>query len=411
MADEIETLLVAVRADTRLFARDVAAMKAELAGPFAAGAEQAGRMLENALVRALRTGKLGFDDLKRVALSAMAEIAGAAIRGGLDALFGKGGVGGLITSLGSLFTTLLGAPGKAIGGPVSPGRPYLVGERGPELFVPTASGRIETGRERGRAGCAAQHHDQRAGGERGAGAEGVGPAGGAGGAAGAAEGGGLTWDTGWRRRAARRRLGTVKRFDARYWTVNFPRPMMASVVTTGPHALRVETLFYARDDLAGLIWEAEDRWDHPLLAYETSAGFPALPAELPLAVRRAEAARRGARADADDRGAGRGGASRGAGSCGSGIMRTGEPEDALVSLDFGALAGRLGEGRSGLGRRRRPDVRLAGRAGLRSEDAPLEAPAEGWVELSGDRLRRLGLGAGDRRHDRAGAPAADRDRL
>jgi hypothetical protein len=51
--------------------------------------------------------------------------------------------------LGSLFTTLLGAPGKAIGGPVSPGRAYLVGERGPELFVPTASGRIETQRAGG----------------------------------------------------------------------------------------------------------------------------------------------------------------------------------------------------------------------------------------------------------------------
>ena len=79
MADEIETLLVAVRADTQLFARDVAAMKAELAGPFAAGADQAGRMLENALIRALRTGKLGFEDLKRVALSAMAEIPVVAI--------------------------------------------------------------------------------------------------------------------------------------------------------------------------------------------------------------------------------------------------------------------------------------------------------------------------------------------
>ncbi len=149
MADEIETLLVAVRADTQLFARDVAAMKAELAGPFAAGADQAGRMLENALVRALRTGKLGFEDLKRVALSTLAEIAGAAIRGGLDSLFGKGGIGGLVTGLGSLFAGLLGAPGKAIGGPASPGRAYLVGERGPELFVPTASGRIETVRPDG----------------------------------------------------------------------------------------------------------------------------------------------------------------------------------------------------------------------------------------------------------------------
>ena len=49
-----------------------------------------------------------------------------------------------------VLAALAGAPGKAIGGPVVSGRPYLVGERGPELFVPTASGRIET--MRGNAG-------------------------------------------------------------------------------------------------------------------------------------------------------------------------------------------------------------------------------------------------------------------
>jgi hypothetical protein len=146
MDEEIETLLVSVRADTRLFARDVAAMRAELAGPFAAGVDQAGRMLENALVRALRTGKLGFEDLKRVALSAMAEIASAAIGNGLKSLVGGGGLGGLI---GSLLGAIGGAPGKAIGGPVSPGRAYLVGERGPEYFVPTAAGRIEAPRAAG----------------------------------------------------------------------------------------------------------------------------------------------------------------------------------------------------------------------------------------------------------------------
>jgi phage-related minor tail protein len=32
--------------------------------------------------------------------------------------------------------------GKAIGGPVSQGTPYIVGERGPELFVPNSSGSI-----------------------------------------------------------------------------------------------------------------------------------------------------------------------------------------------------------------------------------------------------------------------------
>jgi phage-related minor tail protein len=55
--------------------------------------------------------------------------------------------------LGSLLTSLLGgllgAPGRATGGPVAPGRAYLVGERGPELFVPTASGRVETMRPGG----------------------------------------------------------------------------------------------------------------------------------------------------------------------------------------------------------------------------------------------------------------------
>ena len=35
-----------------------------------------------------------------------------------------------------------GVPGRAFGGPVAGGRPYMVGERGPELFVPTSSGTI-----------------------------------------------------------------------------------------------------------------------------------------------------------------------------------------------------------------------------------------------------------------------------
>ena len=67
--------------------------------------------------------------------------------------------------------------------------------------------------------------------------------------------------------------GFLKRFAATHWTVNFPRPMMASVVTTAPDAVRVDTVFYGSGDLAGLIWESEDRWSHKLLAYETSRDF------------------------------------------------------------------------------------------------------------------------------------------
>jgi phage-related minor tail protein len=146
MDEEIERLLVSVRADTGAFARDVAEMKAQLDGPLSDGLERAGRVLENALLRAVRTGKLGFEDLKRVALAAMAEIASAAIRAGIERASGGGGGGGLLASAAQLLGAFLGAPGRATGGPVAPGRPYLVGERGPELFVPTASGRVETGR-------------------------------------------------------------------------------------------------------------------------------------------------------------------------------------------------------------------------------------------------------------------------
>lgn len=144
MDGEIEKLVVSVRADTAGFARDVADMRGALEGSLAAGAARAGSLIEGALGRAIRTGTFGFEDLKRVALSALAEIAAAALRTG----FGGGGAGGGGTLLGALTSVagaLLGAPGRATGGGVSPGRAYMVGERGPELFVPTSAGRVETG--------------------------------------------------------------------------------------------------------------------------------------------------------------------------------------------------------------------------------------------------------------------------
>jgi len=143
MDEEIERLIVSVRADTGAFARDVADMRGQLEGPLADGAARAGRLLEGALLKAVRTGKLGFEDLKRVALAAMAEIAAAAVRSGMGAIGAGGGGGGLLSLAGSLVSAILGAPGRATGGGVVPGRAYLVGERGPELFVPSASGRIE----------------------------------------------------------------------------------------------------------------------------------------------------------------------------------------------------------------------------------------------------------------------------
>jgi hypothetical protein len=65
----------------------------------------------------------------------VAEAASVAI---LKAIFG-----GIDTGGGGPFATFVKAlTGRASGGPVSSGTPYIVGERGPELFVPNGSGNI-----------------------------------------------------------------------------------------------------------------------------------------------------------------------------------------------------------------------------------------------------------------------------
>lgn len=153
MTDNFEELVIDVRASTDGFASDVEAMRRLLDGALLDGFARAGNVLERGLLSALRRGSLGFDDLKRVAFSALSEIAGFAMQSGLNSLFGGGGSAGmggggnngLANLLGQSIGTLLGLPGRATGGPVAPGRAYLVGERGPEVFVPTAAGRVETG--------------------------------------------------------------------------------------------------------------------------------------------------------------------------------------------------------------------------------------------------------------------------
>lgn len=65
-------------------------------------------------------------------------------------------IGGIADIIGSftgafrMFKSFSATPGKASGGPITAGRPYLVGERGPELIVPNTSGSvIPNGRLRG----------------------------------------------------------------------------------------------------------------------------------------------------------------------------------------------------------------------------------------------------------------------
>jgi phage-related minor tail protein len=143
MDEELERQVISVRADTQAFRRDVEEMRRTLADGLGSGADIAGRRIEGALLRAVRTGKFGFEDLKRTAFAILSDIAQAAVHTGLDTVSSGKGSGGLFSLGTSLASAFLGVPGRAAGGPVAPGRAYRVGERGPEIFVPASSGRIE----------------------------------------------------------------------------------------------------------------------------------------------------------------------------------------------------------------------------------------------------------------------------
>lgn len=83
----------------------------------------------------------GTFDAKKALAGLLLELAKAMLLGkGLFAgLFGGTG-GGALTSI--LSALLGGIAGKATGGPVAGGTPYIVGEQGPELFVPKMAGTI-----------------------------------------------------------------------------------------------------------------------------------------------------------------------------------------------------------------------------------------------------------------------------
>ncbi len=176
----------------------------------------------------------------------------------------------------------------------------------------------------------------------------------------------------------------LKRFDPRYWTVNFPRPMMAAVTTTGARSLRVDATFYQANDLAGLIWEAEDRFDHPLLRYETNRDFRGIRLSLHWQSSGVMALDAINGPTLTIEGRTQNGAAK------SWYVRlwnyaSGTPSNADIMLDFSALNGGFA---------------LPGDAdpvwaadidrmfislvppGFTNSSAPLSAPAEGWVELT-----------------------------
>ncbi len=161
MNDPFDRASLQIRLDTGRFRNDIAEVQTELRG-LATALEtprrqfrefsrmviedqkrigEIGRRVFDALGRTLaefaRTGRLDFRALEQVAIRVLDEIAARALQillPGIDPST-RGTLAGVI--LGGF-----GIPGRADGGPVAPGRPYLVGERGPELVVPRHAGEV-----------------------------------------------------------------------------------------------------------------------------------------------------------------------------------------------------------------------------------------------------------------------------
>jgi uncharacterized protein (TIGR02217 family) len=189
----------------------------------------------------------------------------------------------------------------------------------------------------------------------------------------------------WLCRAARDQAKShIQRFDPRFWTVNFPRPMMASVVTPAPDALRVDLQFHDRDALAGLIWDSEDSFDHPLLAYATDRDY-----------RRTILSFRWRSSGIKPLDAVHGPTLTIEGRDAAGIPRSwyvrlwnyasGTPEDARISLPFSALAGgfTLPEEAEPVHPADIDRMFISLVPPVYDETpGPLASPADGWVELT-----------------------------
>jgi len=116
--------------------------------------------LEQALDQFVQTGKLSFSDLARSIISDLIKIQ---LKAQATSIFQSSGIGGFFSGLfggGGGGSPAFGSTafwgGKAEGGDVSSMNSYMVGERGPELFVPKTSGTVIPNNQLGSMGGGAQ---------------------------------------------------------------------------------------------------------------------------------------------------------------------------------------------------------------------------------------------------------------
>ena len=138
-----------------------------------------GKSFSQNLARSLAQGKASLSDFSSFVNKVLEDIAAMIIQkritdpliegilGGLGGAKGGGGIGGLIGGLiggggtgtpaggfsfGNMFSSIGSFFGLANGGIAQGGKPYMVGERGVEMFVPNTTGKIISNEELGRGG-------------------------------------------------------------------------------------------------------------------------------------------------------------------------------------------------------------------------------------------------------------------
>ncbi len=118
-----------------------------VAGAMGEGFESVVSNMQSAFLQFVETGEFSFRDMVNAIIKDLARISFETfitnpLQGFINGLTQPSKTGGP-SVLGSFLTSLIHpSPGKALGGPVSFGRPYVVGERGRELFVPHTSGKV-----------------------------------------------------------------------------------------------------------------------------------------------------------------------------------------------------------------------------------------------------------------------------
>jgi phage-related minor tail protein len=108
----------------------------EAADAVAEAFEKAGRRMAGSLAEAARSGEIS---VKGLASAILRDLSGLAIE-----RFVTQPLDGLVSRLAAALPGAAGLSGaRAAGGPVNAGGAYLVGERGPEVFIPRAGGSVE----------------------------------------------------------------------------------------------------------------------------------------------------------------------------------------------------------------------------------------------------------------------------